>query len=123
IDGFAQEPSWQYNRAMAFSKETAGTIDREIHGYTNFEGLPHPQLQTWFPALSTGTYTGQSQGPWSVTGNDQYIVYGGEFQRVNYKNQQGLVRFAIRDLAPNDRGPLPSGEDFVPTLSSTTAGQ
>ena len=123
IGGFAQEPNWQYNRAMAFSKETAGTIDREIHGYTNFEGLPHPRLQTWFPALSTGTYTGQSQGPWSVTGNDEYIVYGGEFQRVNYKNQQGLVRFAIRSLAPNDRGPLPSGEDFVPTLSSTTAGE
>ena len=123
VGGFAQEPTWEYNRALSFSKEVAGTIDREIHGYTNFEGLPRPQLQTWFPALSTGTYTGQSQGPWSVTGNDQYIVYGGEFQRVNYKDQQGLVRFAYKDNAPNDRAPLPNGADFVPTLTSTTAGQ
>lgn len=123
VGGFAQEPSWEYNRALSFSKAVAGTIDREIHGYTNFEGLPRPQLQTWFPALSTGTYTGQSQGPWSVTGNDQYIVYGGEFQRVNYKNQQGLVRFAYKEQAPNDRAPLPNGADFVPTLTSTTAGQ
>lgn len=123
IGGFAQEPTWEYNRALAFSKDTAGTIDREIHGYTNYEGLPHPQLQTWFPSLSTGTYTGQYQGPWSVTGNDDYIVYGGEFLRANFKNQQGLVRFALRKNAPNDRAPLPNGADFVPTLSSTKTGE
>lgn len=123
IGGFAQEPNWDYNRAMAFSKTAAGTIDREIHGYTNYEGMPHPQLQTWFPALSVGTYTGQGQGPWSVTGNDDYIVYGGEFLRANYKDQQGLVRFANKEKAPNDRGPLPTGEEFVPALTSTTAGE
>lgn len=123
IGGFAQEPQWQFNRALSFSKAVAGTIDREIHGYTNYEGLPHPQLQAWFPALSTGTYTGQSQGPWSVTGNKDYVVYGGEFLRANYRDQQGLVRFALRQNAPNQRGPLPFGADFVPTLSSTTTGQ
>lgn len=123
IGGFAQEPSWEYNRAMAFSKAPAGTIDREIHGYSNYEGKPRPELQTWFPALSTGTYTGQSQGPWSVTGNADYVVYGGEFLRANYRDQQGLVRFAVREKAPNDRGPLPSGADFVPTLSSTQPGK
>lgn len=123
IGGFAQEPTWEHYRAMALSKAVGGTISREIHGYTNFEGLPSPQLQTWFPALSTGKFTGQNQGPWSVSGNDDYIVYGGEFLRANYNDQQGLVRFTVRDKAPNARGPLPNAADFVPTLSSTKSGE
>ncbi|WP_159611313.1 PKD domain-containing protein [Glutamicibacter sp. JC586] len=123
VEGFAQEPDWAYNRAISFSKAIAGRISREIHGYTNYEGLPHPQLQTWFPSISAGTYTGQGQGPWNVTGNNDYIVYGGEFQRVNFKDQQGLVRFATKNNAPNLRGPSPTGTDFVPTLTSTTAGE
>lgn len=123
IDGFPQEPSSTFNRAIAFSKASAGTIGREILGYTNFEGLPHPQLQAWFPAISAGTFTGQNQGPWNVTGNGDYVVYGGEFLRVNYKDQQGLVRFAVKNTAPNLRGPSPTGSTFVPTLTSTTAGE
>ncbi|MGO2610218.1 PKD domain-containing protein [Glutamicibacter ardleyensis] len=123
IGGFAQEPVWDHYRAMNFSKEVSGRIDRDIHGYTNYEGLPHPQLQNWFPSLSVGTYTGQDQGPWNVTGNDDYIVYGGEFLRANYQGQQGLVRFAKRDQAPNMRGPMPFGEDFRIHSSSTAAGE
>ncbi|WP_418909099.1 PKD domain-containing protein [Glutamicibacter endophyticus] len=123
VGGFPQEVNWSYNRALAFGKEAVGTIDREIHGYTNFEGLPHPQLRNWFPALSTGNFTGQYQGPWSVTGNDEYIVYGGEFLRANYTNQQGLVRFSYSTKAPNLRGPEPQGNNFVPTLSSNKAGE
>ena len=30
-----------------------------------------------------------------MTGNSQYVVYGGEFPRVNGNGQQGLVRFAV----------------------------
>ena len=30
---------------------------------------------------------------------------GGEFPKVNGVNQYGLVRFAIRSLAPNEQGP------------------
>ncbi|MGO2053535.1 MAG: PKD domain-containing protein [Glutamicibacter sp.] len=123
IGGFAQEPSWTYQRAMSFSKVSTGIIDREIHGYTNFEGLEHPQLQNWFPALNTGTYTGQNQGPWSVTGNDEYIVYGGEFRTANYQGQQGLTRFTYSDQAPNLRGPLPFGQDFQVNASSTQSGE
>ncbi|GAA5227772.1 LamG-like jellyroll fold domain-containing protein [Paeniglutamicibacter antarcticus] len=123
IGGFAQESPWEYNRAMAFGKDAAGIITREIHGYTNFEGLPHPKLQTWFPALSAGRYTGQNQGPWNVAGNGDFVVYGGEFLRVNYQDQQGLVRFAASSQAPNLRGPEPQGDAFVPSLSSTTAGE
>lgn len=123
VGGFPQEVDWTYQRAMSFSKEVEGNISREIHGYFNFEGLPHPKLQNWFPAISAGTYTGQGQGPWSVAGNADYVVYGGEFQRVNYKDQQGLVRFAVSSKAPNLRGPEPQMSDFLPTLSSSNAGE
>ncbi len=123
IGGFPQETTWVHQRAMAFGKEATGTITREIHGYANFEGLQHPELKNWFPALSVGTYTGQNQGPWSVAGNDDYVVYGGEFLRANYKDQQGLVRFAVSDKAPNLRGPEPQGDAFTPTLTSFTSGE
>ena len=47
------------------------------------------------PDMTPGTFTGQNQAGWSVTGNGQYVVYGGEFPRVNGVDQQGLVRFAV----------------------------
>ena len=40
-----------------------------------------------------------------LVGNEDYVVYGGEFTRVNNRAQQGLVRFARPNLAPNDDGP------------------
>ena len=63
----------------------------------------------WFPTMTPGTFTGQGQAGWSVTGNGQYVVYGGEFPRVNGVGQQGLVRFAVPALAPNKVGPAPRG--------------
>ena len=42
---------------------------------------------------------------WSVTGNAEYVVYGGEFPTVNGIAQQGLVRFAVKTIAPNKVGP------------------
>ena len=122
VGGFPQEDSWDFNRALSFSKATAGTISREIHGYTNFEGLPRPDLQNWFPSISAGTFTGQDQGPWNVTGNSEYVVYGGEFARVNFKDQQGLVRFAVKAKAPNLRGPINFADSFVPTVTSPDSG-
>ena len=44
--------------------------------------------------MAMGTYTGQYQAGWNVTGNSDYVVYGGEFPSVNGVGQQGLVRFA-----------------------------
>ena len=62
-----------------------------------------------------GTYTGQNQGPWNVTGNGQYVVEGGEFPSVNGVGQQGLVRFAVSTIAPDKQGPVVTGANFVPT--------
>ncbi|WDF34269.1 PKD domain-containing protein [Arthrobacter agilis] len=122
IGGFPQENPWDFNRAIAFSKSATGRITDDPHGYTNFEGNPSPSLLNWFPSILDGKYTGQNQGPWSVTGNAQYLTYGGEFPSVNGVAQQGLVRFAVKEIAPNKRGPRVTGSLFNPTLTSTTAG-
>ncbi len=122
VGGYPQTEPWGFQRGLAFSKAATGTIIRDPLGYPNWAGLPSPSLLNWFPALDTGTYTGQNQGAWAVTGNGQYVVLGGEFTTVNGTRQQGLVRFAVQDLAPNTRGPVLSGARSNPTLSSPAAG-
>lgn len=123
IGGFPQtEPSWQFRHALAFSKAATGTITREPHGYTNFAGTPSPSLLQWYPELTIGSFTGQEQAGWAVTGNDTYVVLGGEFPTVNGTPQQGLVRFAVASAAPNRMGPVDRGAAFNPTVSSPAAG-
>src|SRR6185312_14254173 len=81
-------------------------------------------LINWVPTHDIGSYTGQSQAAWSVNGNSQYVVEGGEFPRVNGVAQQGLVRFAVPSIAPNKQGPLLWGANMnvaVTATSSTTA--
>ena len=73
--------------------------------------------------MSAGQITGQLQAGWSVSGNSQYVVFGGEFPRVNGVAQAGLVRYAVSSLAPNDRGPEASAAALRPNATSTTAGQ
>ena len=84
-------------------------------------GKPAPTMVAWAPEFTIGTFTGQKQGPWTVNGNSQYALYGGEFTRVNLTSQQGLVRFAVAALAPNKRGPLAS-TGLTPTLSNPAVG-
>jgi PKD repeat protein len=123
IGGFPQTaPDWTFHRALAFSKQTTGTITADPNGYYNFAGNPSPTQLNWFPDINAGTFTGQSQGPWSVASSPNYIVYGGEFTKVNNKAQQGLVRFATKAIAPNLDGPRLSGDDLKPTLQSAGAG-
>ena len=106
IDGFDQPPGeWDWYRGVAHTREVAGTVRTERLGYTNFAGLPRPDMLNFFPTLNAGSYTGLSQGPWHVTGDDRYIVMGGEFTNVNGTSQQGLVRFTTRGNAANNQGP------------------
>jgi hypothetical protein len=55
-----------------------------------------------------------------VSGNAQYVVYGGEFPRVNGVAQQGLVRFALPSLAPNKVGPVAA--QLVASVSQPSGG-
>ncbi|TWE11816.1 PKD domain-containing protein [Rudaeicoccus suwonensis] len=108
IGAFPQSNPWAINQrhALAFTTYPTGTNSGPDEYGWNYAGIPDSSLLQWFPQLYTGTYTGQDQAAWSVTGNSQYIALGGEFPGVNYKSQQGLTRFAISSLAPNKMGPV-----------------
>ncbi|SDT39142.1 Concanavalin A-like lectin/glucanases superfamily protein [Friedmanniella luteola] len=122
IGGFEQTDPISYHRALAFTPDARGTVGKEPYNYYNFAGQPKPQWLNWFPDLNSGQYTKQYQGPWHVAGNNDYVVFGGEFTTVNNKLQQGLARFARPGLAPNLDGPRLSGTSYVPKAQSFAQG-
>ena len=115
IGGHSQTNPFQFQHSMAFTSGATGTIGKDPWGYFNFEGTPSPSILNWFPDLAIGSFTGALQAGWSVAGNSQYVVYGGEFPRVNGIAQQGLVRFAVQPIAPGKDGPVLKGSTFNPT--------
>jgi hypothetical protein len=128
IGGFPDtNPRTAWYRTTAFTAAATGTVltnGESGSTYGNFAGQPSPSLTTWFPTIDAGTFTGQDQGSWTVTGNGQYVVEGGEFQHVNGVAQDGLVRFAVPSIAPDKIGPQDATTDTTPTVtaaSSTTA--
>ncbi|MET4136513.1 LamG-like jellyroll fold domain-containing protein, partial [Pseudarthrobacter sp. PvP090] len=123
VNAFPQTNPWTMHHGMAFSKAATQTLSATPHGgYYNFRGTPGPSLLNWFPDFTIGSFTGQGQGPWSVTGSGKYVVMGGEFTAVNGQPQQGLVRFATKDVAPNKRGPRAGGTAFQVSASSFQPG-
>ncbi|PKQ22127.1 MAG: cell surface protein, partial [Actinobacteria bacterium HGW-Actinobacteria-5] len=126
-DGFPQtSPQWTFHWANAFTKAVTGTLKANpFSSYYNYVGTPAPYLQKWLPNLTSGTYTGQGQAGWTVSGNSNYVVIGGEFPRAagSGTTQQGLVRYAVRNIAPNQIGPEVTGSHFNPTLTSFVSGQ
>jgi PKD repeat protein len=94
---------WQHALAQTIAP-TGTNVGPDVYGW-NFNGLPDSTLLHWFPSITAGTYTGQGQAAWSLAGNSDYVVFGGEFPKVNGAAQQGLTRMARSGLAPNKRGP------------------
>ncbi len=82
-----------------------GTLGRDPLGYFNWQGNPAPSLLKWIPALTNGTFTGQGQAGWNVTGNADYVTIGGEFPRAGSVAQQGLVRYAVPEHRAQRRRP------------------
>jgi len=123
IGGFPQTPDWTFNRGLAFGTKATGTVTREPYGYANFQGQPSSSPLAWYPSINAGTFTGMGQGPWSLAGNDDYVVMAGEFTKVNNKAQQGLVRFPKKELSPNAQGPSLFSTTYPLNLSSTDAGK
>ena len=121
-DGFPQTDPWTNHYGTAFTKAVLGTLTADPHGYTNWAGTPSPYLLKWLPLLSNGSFTGQGQGGWGITGNANYITIGGEFPTAGGVAQQGLVRYAVREIAPNKVGPVFTQSKFNPTLSSFIRG-
>jgi hypothetical protein len=122
LNGFPETTPLSWHRALAYSKAATQTLTRASTRLPSFTGKPAPSLLVWFPDMDTGTATGQNQGPWAVTGNDSYVVMGGEFRNVNLRGQQGLARFAISAIAPNKEGPRSSAPATNPVLTSPSAG-
>lgn len=119
--GFPQSDPWTFRRGVAFTNSVNRITPFGLNlGYFDFGGNPAPDLLNWFPDFNTGTVSGATQGPWSITGNAQYVSYGGEFTQVNQKGQQGLTRFAVRSLAPNVQGPR--NANGTPTLVAMGSG-
>jgi trimeric autotransporter adhesin len=120
--GFPQTTPWTYYHSMASTNDVRGVNTPDIYGYPDHPGTPRPEFLNWFPTTAVGTYTGQDQAAWTVTGNDEYVVYGGEFPRVNGTAQEGLVRYTLRSSAPNKRGPVLQGAAINPNVRSLVPG-
>ncbi|WP_051468096.1 LamG-like jellyroll fold domain-containing protein [Actinomadura oligospora] len=114
-----------WHRTLAETADPTG-VDHSVPGSnSNYNRQPVPSLMHWFPTLLAGTFTGQGQAAWAITGSDDYIALGGEFPSVNGNPQQGLVRFASRAKAPNKTGPRPDGfaSPAAPTATSLPGGR
>ena len=121
VGGHPQTDPWTFQRGMAFTKRVTGTLGADPYGYYNFAGTPSPSVVSWFPQLTAGTFTGHSQAAWTVTGNDRYVVLGGEFPSVNGVPQQGLVRFAAAPIGRSTK-PIYSGGNLMPTVTDVGGG-
>jgi PKD repeat protein len=122
VGGFPQTDPWTDHRGLAWTANAVGTIAHDTQGYFDWFGNPAPSQYNWYPDLTPGTFTGQGQAAWQVSGNGKYLVMGGEFTSVNFNGgQQGLVRFAVRPVAPGKEAPRVAGASFVPTLGATSS--
>ncbi|KNX39480.1 hypothetical protein VV01_13985 [Luteipulveratus halotolerans] len=113
--------SLNQRHALAFSTQANTVNDGPDQYGWNYKGRPGSKALQWFPDFAWGSYTSSKQAGWTVTGNGDYIAVGGEFPAVNGRNQQGLVRFAVKDKAPNQRGPQ-TGRGPNPAASATGNG-
>jgi len=125
LGGYPDTNPRVFHQSMAFTAQATGTLGHDIGNpdpAPDMYGDPAPSIINWFPDTDNGTYTGLNEGTWSVSGNSQYVVEGGEFLHVNGVAQQGLVRFAVPSIAPDKQGPMVTGSQFVPSLVSLTPG-
>lgn len=106
IGGFSNVAPRIGHHGLAETTYKTGKNNASYGGnYPSFVGQPSGTLLNWYPMFTAGTFTGIYQAGWTVTGNPTYVVYGGEFLGVNGVKQQGLVRFGIASVAPNQVGP------------------
>ncbi len=122
VNSFGQTNPQTPHHGIAFSLEATQTITPDVYGYFNWAGNPAPSVLNWFPTFTPGAVTSSKQAGWSITGTGKYVLYGGEFLRVNGVGQQGLVRFATSDVAPNKDKPFDDDAGLTPALASVAAG-
>lgn len=124
IGGFPEFVPRRNYRALAVTRDARGTVAPNSQPgsyYGDFGGQPAPSLHNWFPAVNAGSFTGMSQGPWSIVASSDFVVLGGEFTSVDGRGQQGLVRFTLPGRQPVRRGPEESAT-MVPTVTGLAGG-
>ena len=115
-------PRNRWIKASADRTFPIGTITKpDAYGW-DFTGLSYSGVLHWYPDLEFGTYTASRQAAWSVTGNANYVVLGGEFPIVNGVAQQGLVRFTKRPNLPHAMKPI-NNTAFTPAPYSIESGK
>jgi PKD repeat protein len=121
IGGYPEQDPRVNKFATAVTTVATRTVQGPGLRGISFVGQPGPSMLNWFPTMTPGSFTGQGQAGWSVTGNNDYVAFGGEFPRVNGVNQQGLVRYALSSNAPNRIGPTAS-DNLTPAVASLSSG-
>lgn len=118
VQGHPQSEPWTFQRAMA--QTTTAGADGRVNTYQAYAGRPAPELLHWLPTLAPGSYSGSTQAAWTVDGNDDYVLLGGEFPTVNGAPQQGLARFAVNP--PQHRQGPQGGAQLTPDGVSLVPG-
>lgn len=121
IKAFPETDPRTHHRALAETTYATGRDSTAKGAGSNYLKQPVPTLLHWFPSLNAGTYTGQHQGAWAITGTSRYLLLAGEFTKVNGRSQQGLTRFATTATAPNKTGPV-AAAGLIPKVGSTERG-
>ena len=124
--GFPQTEDWTRGGARystGVTAEVGGELRPDTWKYVSFTGYPAPSLVSWDTDWQVGSFTSAQMAGWTVESNDEYLLYGGEFTRVNNIGQQGLVRFAAKPIAPGLSGPVLGGSLYIPKVVSDVAGQ
>ena len=68
--------------AVVHAPRPPATSRREPWGYYNWEGTPSPSLVAGIPQWRPAPTPAPNQAGWTVTGNGQYLLVGGEFLGV-----------------------------------------
>lgn len=90
--------------------------------YADWSGYPAPAFVNWFPDWITGGVDGGQAG-WTATGAGDYLLIGGEQAFVNGIRSQGITRFSRNPSTGANSEPRLSDANWVPAVSSTTAGK
>lgn len=127
VGGFPQAPGNPGNmrHATIYTAAAKGTLTRSPSAggtYADWNGYPAPAAVNWYPDWTSGTASGSGQAGWTVTGNDKFVVFGGEFPFVNAQRSQGIARFAVNPEGGAKNGPRVTGTAWVPTAKSSTTG-
>lgn len=111
--------------ATVYTAATKGTLLRTWNVnniYADWSGYPAPAVVNWYPDWITGGADGGQAG-WTATGAGDYLLIGGEQAFVNGQRSQGIARFSRNPSTGKVSGPRLSNANWVPVVSSTTAGK